>query len=339
MGKDEIVDCHLIRKYIEKKTNEEENRLILHWLEESEDNPRYMAELMTNVSVHSVLESDSFANDTDKMLSRLNARIDSQTKPQSYKIIRNIYTTLVSAAVVILAVVLWGVKREQTQFWGGSEKQAQELGLDNLPFNCVNNSTSVRTYILSDNTKVFLKPGSELHYDVSGKQDSRIAYLNGDAYFDVAKDSLRPFIVKTESISVKVLGTAFTLSSKPGMKTSLVLERGKVRIVSAEGVNLIDLKPDQKIIYDNNSKTLELDAVNSIAYVAQHFNFVRLDQVTVAEIVRTLEKNFNVKIDFNCPQADKRYYFNYLKTDSIDDIVEVLEFISESECDIIYLNK
>lgn len=324
------IDLDLVKKYIEKNTTDEENSRILQWLEESEDNPRYLAELMTNISVHSVLDSESLPDDTNRMLSRLNARIDSQNRKRPSAFMGFIVTSLAAAATVILAVLLWN--NADSHINTIDNETASELD-----FYCVNNSTSIHSYILSDNTKVFLRPGSELRYDVSGIKDCRIAQLKGDAYFDVARDSLRPFIVKTESISVKVLGTAFTVTTKPGKSTDVVLERGKVRIISPDGVNLIDMKPDQKVIYDENSRILELETINSVAYVAQHFNLVRLEQVTVREIINTLESNFNVKIEYSCPHEDKRYFFNYLKTDSIEDIVEVLEFISESECNIKYI--
>ena len=207
---------------------------------------------------------------------------------------------------------------------------------DTLQLCLANNGTSVKTYLLADNTKVFLKPGSEISYNVSGLEDSRQLRLRGEAYFDVARDSLRPFIVHTENISVKVLGTAFTVSSIPGRPdTEVVLERGKVRILSPEGTSMLDLKPNQSARYSSAEGVVDVESCYAKAFVASHFNLVSLEDATLAEIVSALEDSFETEIgvrDVKRPQ--ERYYFNYLKTDSLDDILSVLEFITGANCEI-----
>ena len=207
---------------------------------------------------------------------------------------------------------------------------------DTLQLCLANNGTSVKTYLLADNTKVFLKPGSEISYNVSGLEDSRQLRLRGEAYFDVARDSLRPFIVHTENISVKVLGTAFTVSSIPGRPdTEVVLERGKVRILSPEGISMLDLKPNQSARYSSAEGVVDVESCYAKAFVASHFNLVSLEDATLAEIVSALEDSFETEIgvrDVKRPQ--ERYYFNYLKTDSLDDILSVLEFITGANCEI-----
>ena len=207
---------------------------------------------------------------------------------------------------------------------------------DTLQLCLANNGTSVQTYLLADNTKVFLKPGSEISYNVSGLEDSRQLRLRGEAYFDVARDSLRPFIVHTENISVKVLGTAFTVSSIPGRPdTEVVLERGKVRILSPEGISMLDLKPNQSARYSSAEGVVDVESCYAKAFVASHFNLVSLEDATLAEIVSALEDSFETEIgvrDVKRPQ--ERYYFNYLKTDSLDDILSVLEFITGANCEI-----
>ena len=171
---------------------------------------------------------------------------------------------------------------------------------------------------------------------MSGLEDSRQLRLRGEAYFDVARDSLRPFIVHTENISVKVLGTAFTVCSIPGRPdTEVVLERGKVRILSPEGISMLDLKPNQSARYSSAEGVVDVESCYAKAFVASHFNLVSLEDATLAEIVSALEDSFETEIgvrDVKRPQ--ERYYFNYLKTDSLDDILSVLEFITGANCEI-----
>ena len=364
-------DIELIRKYIARKTNESEERAILEWMEASPDNPRYMADLVANISYHDALTDEELESRQDAMMQRLNARIDAGGEMIENLLNRN-----------------WGKSGERN--WGESEDRewekswrrngdgnlegsqersgAKRRGIrwalaavaaaaavaavvflnthgsgcvgtqpaDTLQLCLANNGTSVKTYLLADNTKVFLKPGSEISYNVSGLEDSRQLRLRGEAYFDVARDSLRPFIVHTENISVKVLGTAFTVSSIPGRPdTEVVLERGKVRILSPEGTSMLDLKPNQSARYSSAEGVVDVESCYAKAFVASHFNLVSLEDATLAEIVSALEESFETEIgvrDVKRPQ--ERYYFNYLKTDSLDDILSVLEFITGANCEI-----
>ena len=344
-------DIELIRKYIARKTNESEERAILEWMEASPDNPRYMADLVANISYHDALTDEELESRQDAMMQRLNARIDAGGEMIENRLNRNWRRTgdgnlggnqersgakrrgirwalaAVAAAAAVAAVVFLNTH--------GSGCVGTQPA-DTLQLCLANNGTSVKTYLLADNTKVFLKPGSEISYNVSGLEDSRQLRLRGEAYFDVARDSLRPFIVHTENISVKVLGTAFTVSSIPGRPdTEVVLERGKVRILSPEGTSMLDLKPNQSARYSSAEGVVDVESCYAKAFVASHFNLVSLEDATLAEIVSALEDSFETEIgvrDVKRPQ--ERYYFNYLKTDSLDDILSVLEFITGANCEI-----
>lgn len=356
-------DIELIRKYIARKTNESEERAILEWMEASPDNPRYMADLVANISYHDALTDEELESRQDAMMQRLNARIDAGGEMIENRLNRNWGKTedrewekswrrngdgnlggdqersgakrrgirwalaAVAAAAAVAAVVFLNTH--------GSGCVGTQPA-DTLQLCLANNGTSVKTYLLADNTKVFLKPGSEISYNVSGLEDSRQLRLRGEAYFDVARDSLRPFIVHTENISVKVLGTAFTVSSIPGRPdTEVVLERGKVRILSPEGISMLDLKPNQSARYSSAEGVVDVESCYAKAFVASHFNLVSLEDATLAEIVSALEDSFETEIgvrDVKRPQ--ERYYFNYLKTDSLDDILSVLEFITGANCEI-----
>ena len=84
---------------------------------------------------------------------------------------------------------------------------------------------------LSDGTRVFLNSDSKLVYPVTFGNECREVILQGEAYFEVAKDEKRPFIVKTSDLSVQVLGTAFNLSCYPDdLRVETTLVRGSVKV-------------------------------------------------------------------------------------------------------------
>lgn len=326
-------EIELIHKYLRHTVNEEEEMQLLEWLESSEDNPRYMAEMMTNLSLHDSVTDASLQEDCDDMCRRLNARIDAEENEPSVRRRRRTgrfivaFSSFVAAASLAALLVVTGHRRSSVEI---------EPAAPVLAYRAANTTSSVQTCILADNTKVFLKPGSEIRYDVTGMDDGRIVELKGEAYFDVARDTLRPFVVKTSNISVKVLGTAFTVKALLGdPDTEVVLERGKVRILSPEGVNLVDLRPDQSAKYSSADRVVNVESCYARAYVAGHFNLVSMENATIAEIVESLEEVFSAEIKVGgVKRPDESYYFSYLKTDSLQDILSVLEFITGAQCEI-----
>lgn len=70
--------------------------------------------------------------------------------------------------------------------------------------------------VLADGTRVWLNAQTEFRYPVNFTGDSRQVYLNGEAYFEVVKDERRPFIVRTEAVDIRVLGTCFNVNDDQG---------------------------------------------------------------------------------------------------------------------------
>lgn len=127
----------------------------------------------------------------------------------------------------------------------------------------VNTTQKQQTVLLKDGTTVKLKPGSKLSYsDFSANQ--RVVYLKGEGFFDVAKDSSKPFLVYAGHIVVRVVGTSFNVVSNPEKATSNVsVTSGKVMVYATDKLGnykkarAIYLSPNQKVVFDANTKVFE----------------------------------------------------------------------------------
>src|SRR5690606_2863707 len=96
---------------------------------------------------------------------------------------------------------------------------------------------------LADGTKVLMNSGSEIQFPVHFKRDIRIVRLKGEAYFDVAEDKQKPFVIEVGGASIEVLGTKFNVNpTNNGVKTTLV--EGSVKLLAGSGAALI-LKPGE----------------------------------------------------------------------------------------------
>jgi ferric-dicitrate binding protein FerR (iron transport regulator) len=154
---------------------------------------------------------------------------------------------------------------------------------------------------LADGTKVWLNADSRLSYakDFTGK-DQREVHLEGEAFFDVAHDASKPFLVHAAGITVKVLGTSFNVKSygdDATVETTLV--HGKVSI-NKEGDNPTDgnlvLEPNQKAIYRKETKTLSIEHVMAERSSSWRYDQLIFDEAPFADVIVRLERWYDVKI-------------------------------------------
>lgn len=314
-----MLDIDLIRRYVVGRTTEEEEMNLLLWLEASEENRRFFAEVSSNFSVHEVLMSSHAESDRDAFVSRLHARMDGESGLSRRRFPAPAFFAGFAVALAVAAFLIFGsvIGRPQAP-------QEQELLCES------NTGSGTRTLILADKTQVYLKPGSEIRYDVSGDLHSRTVELEGEAYFDVARDTLRPFTVKTRALQVKVLGTAFTVNSSMGSSSSeVLLERGSVKLFTSSGSPLVTLKPNQKAVYSIEGQELVVEEAPAYALITGEYNMVTLENATLGNILSSLEHCFGVTLKGPSASRDsKRYYFRYLRSDSVEDVLAALDYLT-----------
>jgi hypothetical protein len=151
--------------------------------------------------------------------------------------------------------------------------------------------------VLPDGTKVWLNAASSLRYPTSFTGNDRKVEINGEAYFEVAKDVQRPFLVKiNEETEVEVLGTDFNVNAyrdEPVIATTLL--EGAVRVVLKKKVQL--LSPGQQVQVKGTGLKLikEADVAQAVAWKNGAFSFVNADLPTV---MRQVARWYNVDVEY-----------------------------------------
>ena len=149
---------------------------------------------------------------------------------------------------------------------------------------------------LDDGTKVWVNAETKLKYPVVFVGDRREVVLEGEAFFDVAKNE-KPFIVKTSFGDVRVLGTAFGISayaSEPESYTTLV--RGKVS-VEREGINPVVILPGEQVVTFKDGKMIKQE-VDVEEFVRWKDGIYVFKEKSLGEIMKTLERWYNISVDF-----------------------------------------
>ncbi|MCK0159213.1 FecR family protein [Allomuricauda sp. F6463D] len=172
---------------------------------------------------------------------------------------------------------------------------------DNLVFNTLMVPHGKKFRLeLSDGTLVHLNAGSSLKYPVSFLDDGpRQVFLTGNAYFDVVKNTSRPFMVNVDQLNVKVLGTEFNVSAYAEDEyVDVVLVEGAVNM-SGKNVSqeVVELTPGQKGSFDPNSKDVLVEEVDTSQYTSWRQGSLIFRELTFNVILKKLERHYNIEIE------------------------------------------
>jgi ferric-dicitrate binding protein FerR (iron transport regulator) len=160
-----------------------------------------------------------------------------------------------------------------------------------------------KTVTLADGSVVTLNSGSVLQVSPDFGEDSRKVSLTGEAYFEVAKDTARPFIVSTGVISTRVLGTAFNVQAYGNEEDlTVTVAEGKVSVdqegAQQESVNLSPgVTPGKQLVYDRSTQHAMVIPADAEQIGAWRKGVTYFNNESIPAIARKLERKFNLKID------------------------------------------
>ncbi len=167
-------------------------------------------------------------------------------------------------------------------------------------------SSIIKKVMLDDGSIVWLKGESTLTYPNHFGNSDRPVSLTGEALFEVAKDSSRPFIIDCGGLTTKVLGTSFNIKSDSANTEILVLT-GKVSVTPKGDGNTIFVLPNEKITFTPEKAILKtLTEKAEVVASTEHTEYtMAFNDHSMADVARKLESKFNVKIEFSDPAAMK----------------------------------
>lgn len=187
--------------------------------------------------------------------------------------------------------------------FGGEERityRAAEADKEHLVFNTIIVPRGGEySLILADGSKVWLNAESELTYPVVFAEGERRLVLKGEAYFEVAEDSLRPFIVESRYQLVEVLGTHFNVSAYSDyapVKTTLL--QGKVKVANERQAMI--LKPGQQAIC--GEKMIGIQEVDADVVVSWVYGTFEFEDMSLGEITDQLGRWYDVNFLYMSPE-------------------------------------
>lgn len=198
-------------------------------------------------------------------------------------------------------------------------------------------SGQTRNLELGDHTSVMLNAGSTLIYPEVFHSDTRKVFLIGEANFDVSHDAKRPFLVQTQELQVRVLGTKFNIKSyTEDSIASATLLRGRIMLCVNRGNDSIDsfkLMPNQQLAYDKASGKVTITKINADRLLSWEKGYLVFDGASFSQVLNSLQRHYNLK--FICSKMSIMkgdYYAKFGNNEDISDVLNILSKLNHNFC-------
>jgi ferric-dicitrate binding protein FerR (iron transport regulator) len=301
----------LAKKFLNGTASEEEKKLLHSWYDEKALSDE--SEVVVSGSYESAdhLKQTILDRIKDSLVENEAGKI-----PTSYSLFRRLSIWAASAAAIItLALFAWNKTRPVPE---------DEMQMVHAPFG---QTISIQ---LSDGSKLWLNSGSTVRFPKTFTQKLReITLENGQAFFDVVHESKRPFVVRTKTLDVTVLGTSFEVKAYDNDGQSKVtVKSGKVGVSlrSQPGKPAVMLLPEKQIVVQNKKSEIKINEISRTAIAPWKDNRNVLEDELLTEIFHALERKYSQHIIVENKALEEEKVSITLDNQPLTDVLKVLSF-------------
>ena len=273
----------IIQKYLQGKTSEEENQQLHQWMLQSPENKKRLfaeKDIWDTFSFHSNLKKYEVSSE----LGLLKKRIEPKQATISLKQIIQI------AAILLVTFGLgWG-----SRFISFGSKQTAEVTMQEIfvPKGQVNQ------VFLADGTRIWINSETKLITPSVFATNERVVKLNGEAFFEVAKDAKRPFRVEVSGQQIEVLGTSFNVRAYDNSnEIETTLETGQIQLHTCSQTTL--LKPGEQSLFNKTEKQLVISKVNPETFSSWKDGRYEFQNEDLLEVFKVVERWYDVEIAYD----------------------------------------
>jgi len=176
--------------------------------------------------------------------------------------------------------------------------------------------------VLPDGSHIWLNAASSVRFPVNFSRKERIVEITGEAYFEIAPDAARPFLVHHKNMTVQVLGTHFNVNAYTDERSvATTLLEGSVKVISGKDQTLII--PGQQVQMSNGTMKVvnEVNTEEVVAWKNDQFYFRKAD---IHTIMRQLSRWYNIKVDYEGSEIDERFYARIPRNVPISEVLKAL---------------
>lgn len=307
----------LFERYIENRASEDEIKRLSRWIKKNQLIPLWLEQ--------QVLASSSIIDDEVKLRmlrnieSEINLKAESNSIYSTPRILSFQFKKWMRVAAMLFLPLLTAA---------GMYFYMDKAESSNAPLVIAVERGQKANITLPDGSKVWLNSQSKLTYSPNFNLKKRELQLNGEAYFEVAHNPDKPFIVHSNDIAVEALGTAFGVKAyNEDNLISSILMKGKVRVTTPDGESI--LMPNDRIMYDKTSHKKVLSTVtNAIDFTGWIHNELHFENESLGEISKTLQRVYNVEIIYVSEKLRNQRYTGTLNNNSLESVLNIITLTS-----------
>jgi ferric-dicitrate binding protein FerR (iron transport regulator) len=313
---------HIITKVLANSSTKEEQSLLNNWLEEKPEN-RQAFDLERELWEEMLLVVNE--EDKKRVFSDIKNRVGIETKVLDLN--EHIAKKKSMGWMRIAASVVTFISLGALSYYEVSDpfSHLNLIGYDLVEADAGNQ----KTQLLADGSTVYLNGDSRLKYKINSEANERKLYLEGEAFFDVARDESKPFVIGLEDSKVQVLGTSFNIQAYPEDKlisTSVIT--GRVAFEASKAESLILVPGNKGVINKNRNSIDKLDVDNSkdIAWMGKALYF---ENTSLSEMSKSLYRMYGVTIKMIDGSLEDLRITAKFKNENINEIFKILEMTNE----------
>ncbi len=182
----------------------------------------------------------------------------------------------------------------------------------------------VQEHGLPDGSVVALNRYASVTYQPTSGDKYRKVALEGDAFFEVARDTLRPFLIETQALEIEVLGTAFYVDARPGQsETAVIVQSGKVAV--RQGGRELILTANETAIFSKSTQSLTKRINKDKNFLGWRSNELQFDHTNLKEVIYVLNRHFHSQVVLENPALEDCALTAVYRNKSLSSIVKIIE--------------
>jgi transmembrane sensor len=302
------MDDDLLVKYLAGEATPAEHQQVEDWMAANETNKKLFADFKLIWDRSLVTERD--VNKDDAFI-RLQNRVNSNSPTPRNTIIKKLSRTQwigIAASVILICTVLWLTFNHV--YDNGS-----------VSFVRIDSKNKVHTQTLPDGSVITLNARSTIVYPGRFTSNIRPVSLQGEAFFKVSPDKTKPFIIKVNDVTVRVVGTSFNIKSRGG-KTEVIVETGIVQVSKKR--NSINLNPGEQVTVTKEQSLLAKQQSKGKLYNYYLTGKLICDKTPLSEVVQALNEVYSARIVIANKSLENLPITTTFQGQSLDEVLDVI---------------
>lgn len=294
-------------KHLLGEASPEEEQAVTEWMKENETHQEYYNQFKKIWDQSKALTSVSNV-DVNKAWERFQNRISGKHEPAKIIEHRHFSWLRIAASVILIAglgITLFMLVNKNT----ASKEMVAQTG------------QNVLIDTLSDGSVITLNKRSTVTYPSKFKGNTRAIALKGEAFFNVAPDKKKPFIISVNDVQVTVVGTSFNIKSENG-NTEVVVETGIVRVTRSG--KTVELNAGEKILVSANDSIVSKETVSDKLYNYYRSKEFVCDDTPLWKLVQVLNEAYDSKIIIGRKELNDKRITTIFYNESLEKILEII---------------